>query len=200
MARSSFTPHSRLPSALCTACTQLPSSFPSEGNHFTTPGLSGIARNLDAMEYSYNRESNGDEGSMNMDDTGYFSVQLLESALNVFGLSLLRWRSEAARPYRDKPQYSANGVFNFWALVGYGYLNPDGSVASGMLSIFDNCSQMPFLYDSNSQILFSYGNPQSFTAKGQYISQAGLCGFAMYKVGGDYNNMLISTINMATSL
>lgn len=94
---------------------------------------------------------------------------------------------------------SANGVFNFWALVGYGYLNSDGSVASGMLSTFDNCSQTPFLYDSNSQILFSYDDPQSFTAKGQYISQAGLRGFAMYEVGGDYNNLLISAINTAMS-
>jgi len=34
-----------------------------------------------------------------------------------------------------------NGIFNFWAMVGYGYLNPDGSVASGMLSTFDQCSQ-----------------------------------------------------------
>ncbi|KAI6021717.1 glycoside hydrolase family 18 protein [Pisolithus microcarpus] len=94
---------------------------------------------------------------------------------------------------------SANGVFNFWALVGYGYLNSDGSVASGMLSTFDNCSQTPFLYDSNSQILFSYDDSQSFTAKGQYISQAGLRGFAMYEVGGDYNNLLISAINTAMS-
>ena len=34
-----------------------------------------------------------------------------------------------------------NGLFNFWALVGYGYLNSDGSVTSGMLSTFDKCSQ-----------------------------------------------------------
>ncbi|KAI6121982.1 glycoside hydrolase family 18 protein [Pisolithus sp. B1] len=92
-----------------------------------------------------------------------------------------------------------NGVFNFWALVGYGYLNSDGSVASGMLSTFDNCSQTPFLYDPNSQVLFSYDDPQSFTAKGQYISQTGLRGFAMYEVGGDYNNLLISAINTAMS-
>lgn len=92
-----------------------------------------------------------------------------------------------------------NGVFNFWALIGYGYLNSDGSVASGMLSTFDNCSQTPFLYDSNSQVLFSYDNPQSFTAKGQYISQAGLRGFAMYEVGGDYNGLLINAINGAMS-
>ncbi|KAG6334466.1 hypothetical protein ID866_4628 [Astraeus odoratus] len=92
-----------------------------------------------------------------------------------------------------------NGVFNFWALVGYGYLNSDGSVASGMLSTFDDCSQTPFLYDPNSEILISYDNPQSFTAKGQYITQAGLRGWAMYEVAGDYNNLLVSAINSAVS-
>lgn len=34
-----------------------------------------------------------------------------------------------------------NGVFNFWAMVGYGFLNSDGSPASGMISTFDSCSQ-----------------------------------------------------------
>ncbi|KAL4078101.1 glycoside hydrolase family 18 protein [Scleroderma yunnanense] len=92
-----------------------------------------------------------------------------------------------------------NGVFNFWAMVGYGYLNSDGSVASGMLSTFDQCSQTPFVYNPNSQILISYDDPQSFTAKGQYIAQAGLRGFAMYEVGGDYNGMLLNAINKAMS-
>lgn len=100
-----------------------------QGNHFTAPDLSDIARNLDAMEYSYNRESNGDEGSMNMDDTGYFSVQVLESALNVFGLSLLRWRSEAARPYRDKPHTQLAFILNhnhhWYTLRRFG-LTPEG--------------------------------------------------------------------------
>ena len=34
-----------------------------------------------------------------------------------------------------------NSIFDFWAVVGYGYLNSDGSVASGMISTFDQCSQ-----------------------------------------------------------
>ena len=33
-----------------------------------------------------------------------------------------------------------NSIFNFWAIIGYGYLNSDGSVALGMLSMFDQCS------------------------------------------------------------
>ncbi|KIK27673.1 hypothetical protein PISMIDRAFT_630111 [Pisolithus microcarpus 441] len=98
-------------------------------NHFTAPDLSDIARNLDAMEYSYNRQSNSDGGSMNMDDTGYFSVQVLESALNVYGLSLVRWRSEAARPYRDKPHTQLAFILNhnhhWYTLRRFG-LTPEG--------------------------------------------------------------------------
>ena len=76
-----------------------------------------------------------------------------------------------------------NGVFDFWAIVGYGYLNSDGSVASGMLSTFDQCSQtvstlllgastlfplvflfQPFLYDPQAEILVAYDDPMSFGA------------------------------------
>lgn len=33
------------------------------------------------------------------------------------------------------------GVFDFWGLVDGGFLNEDGSVADGIASRFDNCSQ-----------------------------------------------------------
>lgn len=92
-----------------------------------------------------------------------------------------------------------SGVFEFWAMVGYGYLKSDGNVASGMLSTFDRCSQTPFVYDPNTESLISYDDPQSFTAKGQYIAQAGLLGFSMYEVGGDYNGLLLNAINKAMS-
>ncbi|KIJ63207.1 glycoside hydrolase family 18 protein [Hydnomerulius pinastri MD-312] len=88
-----------------------------------------------------------------------------------------------------------SGVYNFWALIGDGFLNEDGSVASSMLSLYDDCSQTPFVYNPSNQIMVSYDNAQSFTAKGQYINQAGLLGFSMYEAGGDYNNILVSAIN-----
>ena len=83
-----------------------------------------------------------------------------------------------------KPQ-GPGGFFNFWGMVGYGYLNSDGSVASGMLSTFDQCSQtvstfparcadtipsslflsfQPFVYDSKTEVLISYDDPKSFSA------------------------------------
>jgi chitinase len=90
-----------------------------------------------------------------------------------------------------------SGVYNFWGLIEAGFLNEDGTVASGMDSLFDQCSQTPFVYDPSSQIMVSYDDAQSFTAKGQYIDQAGLLGFAMYEAGGDYNNILTNAINSA---
>ncbi|KIJ14561.1 chitinase [Paxillus involutus ATCC 200175] len=92
-----------------------------------------------------------------------------------------------------------SGVYNFWALIQDGFLNQDGSVASGMNSLFDQCSQTPFVYNPSSQIMVSYDDAQSFTAKGQYIDQAGLLGFAMYEAGGDYDNILVNAINKAMS-
>ncbi|KAI0305640.1 Josephin-domain-containing protein [Multifurca ochricompacta] len=58
-------------------------------------------------------EQNVDQGrlgraSANMDDTGFFSVQVLENALNVWGQSLIRWRSEVMQPYHNQPQYACS--------------------------------------------------------------------------------------------
>ena len=33
------------------------------------------------------------------------------------------------------------GIYNFWALIGDGFLGQDGTVASGMVGLFDNCTQ-----------------------------------------------------------
>jgi ataxin-3 len=45
-------------------------------------------------------------------DAGYFSVSVLERALEVWGLSLLRWRSEAMREYQSKPEEQLGFVLN----------------------------------------------------------------------------------------
>ncbi|KAL4073894.1 Josephin-domain-containing protein [Scleroderma citrinum] len=81
-----------------------------QGNYFTAPDLSDLAHNLDVAEQSYDR-SRGD-GSTNMDDTGFFSVQVLESALNLWSLSLVRWRSEAMRRHQDEPHKQLAFILN----------------------------------------------------------------------------------------
>lgn len=45
--------------------------------------------------------------------TGFFSVGVLETALETWELTLMRWRSEAMRPYHDKPEEQLGFVLNF---------------------------------------------------------------------------------------
>ena len=41
-----------------------------------------------------------------MDDSGFFSVQVMDEALQNFGLQLVRWRSEMMRPMQDAPEWA----------------------------------------------------------------------------------------------
>ncbi|KAI3604579.1 glycoside hydrolase family 18 protein [Moniliophthora roreri] len=87
-------------------------------------------------------------------------------------------------------QVGPSGVYNFWGLMEQGYLNPDGSVKSGV---------PPYIYDSEKQTLISFDNVQSFTAKGDFIHSTGLRGFAIWEAGGDSNDILLDTILSATA-
>jgi len=91
------------------------------------------------------------------------------------------------------------GVFDFWGLIAGGFLNADGSVASGIDYRFDSCSQTPYVYNSTSQVMVSYDNVQSFAAKGSFIASDGLRGFAMWEAGGDSNDILLDSILAATA-
>ncbi|KAF9241602.1 Josephin-domain-containing protein [Melanogaster broomeanus] len=82
-----------------------------QGNYFTAPDLSELARNLDHLEQTYNEERRS-QSSANMDDTGFFSVQVLENALNVWGLSLVRWRSEAMKAEQNRTHAQLAFVLN----------------------------------------------------------------------------------------
>ncbi|KAF7376164.1 Josephin domain-containing protein [Mycena sanguinolenta] len=83
-----------------------------QGSYFSAPDLSEIARNLDSLEESYDDANHGTR-SGNMDDTGFFSVQVLDSALKVFGLNLSRWRGEEMRPFHDHPETQLAFVLNY---------------------------------------------------------------------------------------
>ncbi|CAE6530005.1 unnamed protein product [Rhizoctonia solani] len=78
---------------------------------FTPPDLAQIAHELDQLEQGV-QDSRGGK-STNMDDTGYFSVQVLENALkNAFGLTLVRWRSAEMRQYQAVPDTQLGFVLN----------------------------------------------------------------------------------------
>ncbi|KAJ6586946.1 Josephin-domain-containing protein [Mycena vulgaris] len=83
-----------------------------QGNYFTAPDLSEIARGLDALEESYDDENSGTR-SGNMDDSGFFSVQVLDNALKVWGLNLSRWRAEEMRPFHGHPETQLAFILNY---------------------------------------------------------------------------------------
>ncbi|KAK0482389.1 glycoside hydrolase family 18 protein [Armillaria novae-zelandiae] len=95
------------------------------------------------------------------------------------------------------PAGGNSGVFNFYGLIDEGFLTENGTAASGIDYIFDECSQTPYVYNSTSQVLVSFDDATSFAAKGRYISDAGLKGFAMWNVAGDSNDILVDAINEA---
>ncbi|GAA5921676.1 hypothetical protein JCM3775_001761 [Rhodotorula graminis] len=78
---------------------------------FTAPDLADIARQLDALEQAQldpGVRLRGDEdglgGSANYDDSGFFSVQVMEEALKVLGLSLVRWGSKEMVHVHNHPE------------------------------------------------------------------------------------------------
>ncbi|TCD65196.1 hypothetical protein EIP91_002982 [Steccherinum ochraceum] len=92
-----------------------------------------------------------------------------------------------------------SGVFNFFGLIDKGFLDAIGNPVAGKGYLFDDCSQTPFIYDVDSQVMVSYDNAQSFAAKGDFIKQSGLRGFAMWEAAGDSNDILLDSIMGAIS-
>ncbi|OAX39727.1 glycoside hydrolase family 18 protein [Rhizopogon vinicolor AM-OR11-026] len=89
------------------------------------------------------------------------------------------------------------GTYDFWGLVDGGFLTTQGTAAPGIYYRFDMCSQTPYVYNETSGVMVSYDDAASFTAKGMYIKNTGLRGYAMWEAGGDYDNILIDAINSA---
>ncbi|PBK97675.1 glycoside hydrolase family 18 protein [Armillaria gallica] len=87
-----------------------------------------------------------------------------------------------------------SGVVDFWGLIEQGYLTENGDVVDGVPYVFDNCSQTPFIYNTTTEVMISYDNAESFAAKGQFIADMDLAGFAMWEAGGDYHNILLDSI------
>ncbi|KLO19447.1 Josephin-domain-containing protein [Schizopora paradoxa] len=83
-----------------------------QGNYFTAPDLAHIAHSFDTLEQGTLDEASRQSTSTNMDDTGFFSVQVMEEALKVWGLNLVRWRSEDMRPHNSEPYKQLAFVLN----------------------------------------------------------------------------------------
>jgi len=79
-------------------------------------------------------------------------------------------------------------------------LTKEGYPAVGISYRYDNCSQTPYVYNKNSQIMVSYDNAQSFAAKGEFIKEKDLLGFSMWEAGGDYSDILLDSIRRAVGV
>ncbi|KAG2154451.1 glycoside hydrolase family 18 protein [Suillus bovinus] len=91
----------------------------------------------------------------------------------------------------------SGGTFDFWGLIDGGFLNSKGTTAEGIYYRFDSCSKTPYVYNETSEVMISYDNADSFAAKGTFIKDTGLLGYAMWQAGGDYDNILVDAINSA---
>lgn len=90
--------------------------------------------------------------------------------------------------------------FDFSQMITAGFLNSNGTPASGITYYYDNCSQTPFVYDPDSGVVISYDDTTSFAAKGQFIKDNGLRGFAMWEVAGDEHDILLDSISQAMNI
>ncbi|EJD03463.1 glycoside hydrolase [Fomitiporia mediterranea MF3/22] len=101
----------------------------------------------------------------------------------------------------DQPSIDICGVFeqqggeqDFWNLVDSGMLLPNGTPAPNTPYRFDDCSQTDYVYNTTASVMISYDGPRAFAAKGEFIKNVGLRGFAMWEAGGDKNNTLLNAI------
>ncbi|SPO26558.1 related to ataxin-3 [Ustilago trichophora] len=88
-----------------------------QGQYYDASQLAQIATELDQLESSELGLSQADiaardRSSLNMDDTGFFSVSVLERALQVWGISISNWRSAEMRARHDAPEREAAFVLN----------------------------------------------------------------------------------------
>ncbi|KAI0358738.1 chitinase [Trametes cingulata] len=90
------------------------------------------------------------------------------------------------------------GDITFWGLIDAGYLRSNGSVAPGIDYSFDACTQTPYVYNEKTNVMVSFDDAHSFTAKGQFIQKRGLRGFSMWEVGGDSGDILLDSIRGAS--
>ena len=56
------------------------------------------------------------------------------------------------------------------------------------------------MYVPQNQTMISYDDPTSFAAKGTFIRDQGLRGFAIWEAAGDYNDLLLDAVSNAIGI
>ncbi|ODN95187.1 ataxin-3 [Cryptococcus wingfieldii CBS 7118] len=75
-------------------------------------GLADVAKELDEAENAKLSVDYRNKKSYNFDDSGYFSISVLERALDVFDLAMVRWRGEAMKAYQEHPEQQVGFILN----------------------------------------------------------------------------------------
>jgi len=89
----------------------------------------------------------------------------------------------------------ASGQFNFRGLVNAGWLTKKGTAASGYSYRFDECSKTAYIYSPAKEQMVSYDDAPSWAAKGDFIKENGMAGFATWEAVGDYGTILLDAIS-----
>ncbi|CAG9531196.1 unnamed protein product [Cercopithifilaria johnstoni] len=82
-------------------CAQHAVNMLLQGSYFTAVDLAEIASDIDSREGRVLNEQ--DVMSQNVDDSGFFSLQVIAEALKVFNLELIPLNNPRAAAYRDDP-------------------------------------------------------------------------------------------------
>ncbi|KAI0340359.1 glycoside hydrolase [Trametopsis cervina] len=93
-----------------------------------------------------------------------------------------------------------SGIFNLAGMIQQGILDQNGTAVAGMGFRFDSCSQTPYVYVPQNTTMISYDDPTSFAAKGKFIADQGLGGFALWEASSDYNDLLVDAISNAIGI
>ncbi|KAL0092654.1 ataxin-3 [Phycomyces blakesleeanus] len=83
-----------------------------QGNYFTAVDLATIGQELDREESRVTGVNVSGRTSQNYDDSGFFSIQVIQNALCIWNLSLVPWLSEEASDAREHPEKEAAYICN----------------------------------------------------------------------------------------
>ncbi|KAH9930546.1 glycoside hydrolase [Epithele typhae] len=93
-----------------------------------------------------------------------------------------------------------SGIWDFFGLIDGGLLTANGTAADGVPYRYDECSQTPYVYDVSRNALIAYDDTTSFAAKGNFINNMGMLGFAMWEAAGDKDDLLLDAISDAMGI
>ncbi|KAI8983705.1 Josephin-domain-containing protein [Pilobolus umbonatus] len=83
-------------------CAQYALNSLLQGQYFNAVDLADIAQQLDRQERVI-EGSGRPKVSQNYDDSGYFSIQVIQKALGIWGLDLIPWKSKEMEEARTQP-------------------------------------------------------------------------------------------------